>query len=202
LNAKQSQMYGAVALALTLCVSMTPVPTAAQAHAKTAVRRFVPTIAVAGTNASLKPDQVNTAGWDKSWTNLVNDAEQSFTPSLPKLLAVEVELVVGNPGPPEDELTLTVLDSAGQEVVVMTQLVHASDCDHTMFMISKDGVDVQPGQIYRLKLTGGILFGWRYVVGGYQKGAATFNGKPLLPKREEHVSVSHVRCRMTLAPPR
>jgi len=25
------------------------------------------------------------------------------------------------------------------------------------------------------------MFGWRYIVGGYQKGAATFNAKPLLP---------------------
>jgi hypothetical protein len=24
------------------------------------------------------------------------------------------------------------------------------------------------------------LFGWKYVVGGYENGAATFNGKPLL----------------------
>jgi hypothetical protein len=131
---------------------------------------------------SMKLDQVNTAQWDKAWTNLVNDVQQSFKPSLPKLLAVEVDLVVGNPGPLEDELTLTVLDSTGQTVAVVTQTVQASDCDHTMFVISKDGVDVQPGQTYRLKLTGGTLFGWKYVVGGYAKGAATFNGGPLLPK--------------------
>ncbi len=129
---------------------------------------------------SMKLDQVNHAEWDKAWTNLLNDAEQSFKPSLPKLLAVEVDLVVGNPGPPEDELTLTVLDSDGQAVAVVTQTVQASDCDHTIFVISKDGVDVQPGRTYRLKLTGGTLFGWKYVVGGYEKGAATFNGKPLL----------------------
>ncbi len=46
----------------------------------------------------LKPDQVNTAGWEKAWTNLVNDVEQSFRPSMPRLLAVEVELTVGNVG--------------------------------------------------------------------------------------------------------
>lgn len=45
------------------------------------------------------PDQVNTTGWDRAWTNLMNVVEQSFTPSLSKLAAVEVELVVGNPGP-------------------------------------------------------------------------------------------------------
>jgi hypothetical protein len=131
---------------------------------------------------SMKLDQVNTAQWDKAWTNLVNDVQQSFKPSLPKLLAVEVDLIVGNAGLPEDELTLTVLDSTGEPVAIITQTVQADDCEHTIFVISKDGVDVQPGQTYRLKLSGGTLFGWKYVVGGYEKGAATFNGGPLLPK--------------------
>ena len=36
--------------------------------------------------ASMTPDQVNTAGWTKASTNLVNDAEQTFTPSVPRLL--------------------------------------------------------------------------------------------------------------------
>jgi hypothetical protein len=31
-----------------------------------------------------------------------------------------------------------------------------------------------------MKLSGGTTFGWKYVVGGYEKGDATFNGKPLL----------------------
>jgi len=43
-------------------------------------------------------DQANIAAWTNAWTNLVNDVRQTFTPSLPKLVAVEVELVVGNPG--------------------------------------------------------------------------------------------------------
>ncbi|PYX51412.1 MAG: hypothetical protein DMG79_03125 [Acidobacteria bacterium] len=49
-----------------------------------------------------------------------------------------------------------------------------------MFVFPKEGIEVTPGQTYRLKLSGGITFGWKYVVGGYQKGAAIFNGKPLL----------------------
>src|SRR5215472_4396990 len=64
---------------------------------------------------SMQPDQVNTAGWDKAWTNLLNVVEQAFTPSFPKLLGVEVELVVGNPGAREDDLTLTVLDEKDQK---------------------------------------------------------------------------------------
>lgn len=141
-----------------------------------------PPMALAPPGTSMKPDQVNAAHWDKAWTNLVNDAEQTFTPSLPKLLAVEVELVLANPGPDKDELTLTVLDTVGQTVASVTQIVQASDCDHVLFVFPKDGIDVTPGQSYRLKLTGETLFGWKYVVGGYEKGTATFNGKPLLPK--------------------
>jgi hypothetical protein len=129
---------------------------------------------------SMQPDQVNTVGWDKAWTNLLNVAEQSFTPSLPKLLGVEVELVVGNPGEAEDDLTLTILDAKGQTLVGVTQQVQSANSEHTMFVMPKGGVELSPGQIYRLRLTGGATFGWKYVVGGYEHGEATFNGKPLL----------------------
>jgi hypothetical protein len=132
--------------------------------------------------ASMTPDQVNTAGWDKGWTNLVNDAEQAFTPSLTRLVGVEVELVVGNAGAAEDQLTLTVLNATGRTVAVVTESVQTADCDRVMFVIPSSGVEVTPGQTYRLKLSGGTTFGWKYVGGGYEKGTATFNGKPLLPK--------------------
>lgn len=95
--------------------------------------------------ASPQPDQVNTPGWDKAWTNLLNDAEQSFTPSLPRLVAVEVELVMGNPGAPEDELTLTVLDSSGQTLAAVTHNVPAANCDSVRFMLSNVGIAVLPG---------------------------------------------------------
>ncbi len=130
---------------------------------------------------AMQPDQVNVEGWEKAWTNLLNDAEQSFTPSLPRLLAVEVELLVGNPGAPEDELTLTVLDDAGQTLAAVTQSVPSANCDRVAFMMPKGGIEVLPGQMYRLKLSGGATFGWKYVAGGYKNGEATLNGKPLLP---------------------
>ena len=129
---------------------------------------------------SMQPDQVNTAGWDKAWTNLLNVAEQSFTPSLPKLLGVEVELVVGNPGESEDELTLTIVDGNNKELAVVTERVRSENSEHVVFVMPKDGVELSPGQTYRLRLTGDATFGWKYVVGGYENGEATFNGKPLL----------------------
>ena len=136
--------------------------------------------ATAVQQAAMVPDQVNTAGWDKAWTNLVNDAEQTFTPSLAKLMGVELELLVGNAGPTEDQLTLTVLDATGRSLAVVTETVATAECDRVMFVIPQGGVEITPGQPYRLKLSGGTTFGWKYVVGGYENGAATFNGKPLL----------------------
>jgi hypothetical protein len=130
----------------------------------------------------MKPDQVNVAGWNKAWTNLVNVAEQSFTPSMPRLLAVEVELLVGNDNAAKDELTLSIFDVNGSEIASATQLVRTSDCERTLFVLPEGGVDVSPGNSYRIRLRGGTTFGWKYMVGGYPKGEATFNGKPLLPK--------------------
>lgn len=42
------------------------------------------------------------------------------------------------------------------------------------------GLEVSPGKVYSIRLSGGTVFGWKYVVGGYKKGSASFNGRPLL----------------------
>jgi len=129
----------------------------------------------------LKPDQVNTAGWDKAWTTLVNDVKQSFRPSVPRLLAVEVELTVGNVGKSQDDLTLSIKNAEGEELVSVTQVVKTADCEHVLFLFSENGIEVTPGDLYWIRLGGGTTFGWKYVVGGYPEGEATANGKPLLP---------------------
>jgi hypothetical protein len=139
------------------------------------------TAAVPSTHQNVIPDQVNTAGWDKAWTNLGNDVRQSFTPALPRLTAVEVDLVVGNPGTIGDQLTLTVLGANGRALSTVSKMVPTEKSDQVVFVIPKSGVKVTPGQNYILKLSGGPTFGWKYMVGGYPKGAATFNGRPLLP---------------------
>jgi hypothetical protein len=133
-------------------------------------------------SSGMKADQVNTEGWNKAWTNLVNDVEQTFVPSMSRLLAVEVELVVGNQNTPDDDLTLSILNSKGTALVSITRIVRAADCEHVKFLLPEAGIEVMPGDSYRIKLSGGTMFGWKYIVGGYPKGAATFNGKPLLAK--------------------
>ncbi len=129
---------------------------------------------------SMTLDQANTTAWTNAWTNLVNDVQQTFTPSLPKLVGVEVELVVGNPGPPDDTLTMVLLDASERSVAAVSKTVPTADCEHVLFVFPNGGAEVSAGQLYSLRLSGGTTFGWKYVVGGYEKGSASFNGKPLL----------------------
>jgi len=131
-------------------------------------------------HASMTLDQANTAPWKNAWTNLLNDVRQTFTPSLPRLTGVEVELVVANPGPPDGELTMYLGNAEGEALAVVSKTVPVADCRHVLFVFPNGGLPVSPGQVYSIRLSGGSLFGWKYVVGGYSNGAAFFNGKPLL----------------------
>jgi hypothetical protein len=131
--------------------------------------------------ASRKPDQTNTALWENAWTILESNVlRQSFTPSLPRLTAVEVELLEANPGPASAEVTMTVLNAGGEPQAVVAKTVPADACRHVLFILPYGGLRVSPGQLYSIELSGGGLFGWKYVMGGYAYGAASFNGKPLL----------------------
>jgi hypothetical protein len=114
---------------------------------------FVVTIRVAparhnllGLRASLTPDQSNTETWTNAWTNLRN-ARQDFVPSLPILTGVEVELVVANPGPASDELTMWV---AGESI---SKIVSIAECGHVLFLLPNGGLEVVPGQVYTIVLT-------------------------------------------------
>jgi hypothetical protein len=148
---------------------------------------FTVTIQVvsAGDNSSALhapiPDQANTAPWRNAWTNLLNDVRQTFTPSLPKVTSVEVELVVANPGPSDDELTMQLANADGEVLATVSQTVPVADCHHVLFVFPDGGLQVSPGQVYSIRLSGGSLFGWKYVVGGYANGDASFNGRPILP---------------------
>ncbi len=133
-------------------------------------------------HTSMTLDQANTAPWKNAWTNLLNDVRQTFTPSLPRLTRVEVELVVANPGPSEGEVTMFLGNERGEVLADVSKIVPVADCGHVQFVLPNGGLPVSPGQVYSIRLSGGSLFGWKYVVGGYATGAASFNdGRPLLP---------------------
>jgi hypothetical protein len=135
----------------------------------------------AALQASRTPDQANTTAWTKAWLNLLSGARQTFTPSLGRLTGVEVEVVVANPGPLDDEVTLMLLNGEGVTLATVSKIVSVADCGHVLFLFPNGGLRVSPGQTYSIGLRGGSLFGWKYVSGGYKKGAAWFNDKPLLP---------------------
>ena len=135
------------------------------------------------------PDQANTTPWKNGWTNLRNDARQTFTPSLPRLTGVEVELVVTNPdllttppGPRDGQVVMSLQNAEGKVLTVISRTVAVADCSHVLFFFPNGGWRVSPGQVYSIGLRSTGVFGWKYVVGGYSKGAALFNGKPLLPE--------------------
>ncbi len=130
---------------------------------------------------SMTPDQVNTEPWNNAWTVLQdNRLRQGFTPSLPKLTGVEVELVGAIAGPAQDEISMALLDAKGQVLSTVSKTVTADDCDHILFVFPRGGWPVSPGQVYSIELSGGRgVFGWKYVVGAYANGSASFNGKPL-----------------------
>ena len=133
-----------------------------------------------------KLDQANVATWTKAWTNLLNDAEQTFVPSLPRLTSVEVGLVVGSPGLPDEDLTLSLVNPDGKVLAVISKTVPVEDCGQVHFLFPNGGAQVSPGLVYSIRLKGGSLFGWKYVAGGYKNGEALFNGKPLF--QDEHSS--------------
>lgn len=134
-----------------------------------------------GLQSTMKPDQVNTAPWQNAWTNLNNFVRQTFTPSRRRLTGVEVELVVANPGPDSAEISMMVLNQAGESVAQISKIVSAAECGHVLFVFPRGGLRVAPGQVYSIALSGGDnRFGWKYVLGGYGRGAAFFNDRPLL----------------------
>jgi hypothetical protein len=129
----------------------------------------------------MTPDQANNAPWRSAWTSLFNVVQQTFTPSLPRLTGVELDLVVANPGPASADVTLGVMNAEGIELGVVSKTVPVNDCHHVLFVFPRGGLPVSPGQFYSVGLSSvGSVFGWKYVVGGYPNGAASFNGKPLL----------------------
>jgi len=126
-------------------------------------------------------DQSSEAPWTHGWTNLVNNVRQTFTPSLPKLTKVDVELVEANPGETSDQITLMVLNTQDSILAEVSKPLSASDCSHVSFVLPNGGLNVSTGKRYGIRLVGGTLLGWKYVEDGYPNGSATFNAKPLLP---------------------
>jgi hypothetical protein len=98
----------------------------------------------------------------RGWRNLLNEVRQTFRPSMPRLTGVQVELVVANPGPSDDELTMTMENPEGETLALLSKTVPVGDCD-VLFVFPNGGLDLEvtPGQVYSIQLSGGSLFGWK-----------------------------------------
>jgi hypothetical protein len=143
--------------------------------------------------SSLRLDQENSPPWNGAWTTLdyldgpgippkwgVRVLSQTFVPRLPRLTAIEVELAAAKPGQSTGEVDMTLM-TKHQVLAQVWKAVPVAECGHVLFALPNGGVPVSPGQLYSIELTGiGAVFGWKYVVGGYAKGAALLQGKPLL----------------------
>ena len=100
---------------------------------------------------------------------------------VPRLTGVEVRLNNANPGPDPAEVELMLLNAKGNILLVVSKFVPANDCEHVRFALPEGGWKVTPGQAYNIELGGSDgVFGWKYVIGGYKGGEASFNGKVFL----------------------
>jgi hypothetical protein len=141
---------------------------------------------------SLLIDQENSASWNNASVSLeyVNEPgippksairvlSQTFVPRLPKLTAIEVELAAAKPGQSTGDVEMTLITKY-QVLAQVWKTVPVADCDHVLFLLPNGGVTVVPGRAYSIRLAGiGGVLGWKYVAGGYAKGNASSEGKPL-----------------------
>jgi hypothetical protein len=140
-------------------------------------------------HALMTPDQANIVPWANASMNVHSLLRQTFTPSLPRLTGIEVELVAANPGPASGEVTMMLVRRASDRsedlLAHISKNVPAADCGHVLFLLPKGGLQVSPGQVYSIALSSvGSVFGWKYVRGGYANGSASFqgfDGRPLSP---------------------
>lgn len=62
-------------------------------------------------------------------------------------------------------------------LAIASKTIPTTDYEHVLFVLPKGGVEVSPGQLYSLQLSGGPTFGWNHVVGGYEKGNRSTPGQ-------------------------
>ena len=135
--------------------------------------------ALTNSDFDILPDQSFTDDSRAGSTNLVNHTVQTFTPAVSKLANVEVKLV-GINSTPDHAVTLTLLNTNGQPMAIAEKPLVDGDPGWVSFLFANGGVDVTPGEVYGIEVSGGNRFGWKYAESGYRKGEALFNGRPIL----------------------
>lgn len=128
-------------------------------------------------------DQVNHPRGAGGAVNIapVNNVSQTFIPTLPCLVAVEIGLQTGNPGRGGDQVTLTILGARRQRLAFITASIPEGFDGFWRFTLPGRGISVTPGQPLTLLVqdTGKIVFWWKYMHGNpYPAGQAYFYNAP------------------------
>jgi len=142
-------------------------------------------------------DQANTGAWDRGWTVASNDLRQTFIPALPFLMAIDVDLVLGNPGPAADRVSLSVYDAAGNEIASTSRDVPTAGVDRVRFEFPHQ-VAVTMGQTYAIRVSSHTTFGWKYVVGGYERGAGHVQRPATCGWSARDISLPHAGFELSL----
>jgi hypothetical protein len=126
-------------------------------------------------------DQMNAPEWKGGAVNISpsNQVRQTFTPTLPKLVAVELGLRTGNAGRGGDQITMDILDRNNNILFTGSAFISEGFEGFFRFNVSSQGVPVEIGKplTIRVQDTGKIVFFWKYSDGNkYTRGDAFFCG--------------------------
>lgn len=127
----------------------------------------------------LVPDQTNTPAWGGGWTNILpgGSASQTFTPTMPVLSGVDVDLFPSSVTPGDYNVTVQVLRGS-RPLASVTQNVPPGFDGLRRFELGT-GVRVLPGESIILRVFGsGNKFGWRFSGNTYPGGERFFGGTP------------------------
>jgi len=134
-------------------------------------------LASAGDDATVQVDQTNLPAWAGGWTNINPTTDgrasmwQTFTPSWPNLIAVDVDIYAAAAGSGGD--TLTVEIAGDGEILASRDLYVEDGFDGLLRFEFDDVVPVVPERLYELRVrgTGATRFGWRYGSNTYDRGS-------------------------------
>lgn len=126
-------------------------------------------------------DQTPEVPWSLAFTYIdsTSQAEQTFVPALPVLVAVEVNIVTGSPTRGDDTITLEILDDTGASLVSVSKDV-AGGFDGWLRFDIEGGLDVAVGSTLTIRLSdaGNVVFGWKFVADVYEPGSRATGGSP------------------------
>ena len=125
-------------------------------------------------------DQENNPVWAGAAVNIVpaNHVGQTFTPTMPRLAALEVNLITGNSGRGADQVTMQILKS-GEPTFTTTATIPEGFHGWWRFDLPRGCLAVVPGEplTIQIKDTNSAAFFWKYAGNNpYPRGEALFGG--------------------------